>query len=308
NLRKLESAEFTKTVQNGGKVETETTIINEKGILTKDKDDNISFTSPTEMIISDAQSKHYINLNKSGITIHDEGDGTPGSKKETTSLSSGSLTGLSNTTWDSKNITSGRAATEDQLQKVSEAVDANAKATTDFRLVASTDTKGYTPDTSGTVTLDVKDKNHENKDAYQVTISNVASKSDVDKMLKEGFTVGEVDKPGKDGEDGKVEVVGKDGSAVVINGKDGSIGMKGKDGADGKLFLQKVPGLDGADGETRMVYEADGKENVVATKDDGFFVEGDMGDKSIRQKLNTLLRIRGGNTDEKELTENNIGV
>ncbi|EFD94346.1 hypothetical protein HMPREF0889_1526 [Megasphaera lornae] len=308
NLRKLESAEFTKTFQNGGKVETETTIINEKGILTKDKDDNISFTSPTETIISDAQSKHYINLNKSGITIHDEGDGTPGSKKETTSLSSGSLTGLSNTTWDSKNITSGRAATEDQLQKVSEAVDANAKATTDFRLVASTDTKGYTPDTSGTVTLDVKDKNHENKDAYQVTISNVASKSDVDKMLKEGFTVGEVGKPGKDGEDGKVEVVGKDGSAVVINGKDGSIGMKGKDGADGKLFLQKVPGLDGADGETRMVYEADGKENVVATKDDGFFVEGDMGDKSIRQKLNTLLRIRGGNTDEKELTENNIGV
>ncbi|WP_288838769.1 YadA-like family protein [uncultured Megasphaera sp.] len=311
NLRKLESAEFTKTVQNGGKVETETTIINEKGILTKDKDDNISFTSPTETIISDAQSKHYINLNKSGITIHDEEAGTPGSKKEPTSLSSGSLTGLSNKTWDSKNITSGRAATEDQLQKVSEAVDANAKATTDFRLVASTDTKGYTPDTSGTVTLDVKDKNHEDKDAYQVTISDVARKSDVDKMLKEGFTVGEVGeagKPGKDGTDGKVEVVGKDGSAVVINGKDGSIGMKGKDGANGKLFLQKVPGLDGADGETRMVYEADGKENVVATKDDGFFVEGDMGDKSIKQKLNTLLRVRGGNKEEKELTENNIGV
>ncbi|EGL39488.1 hypothetical protein HMPREF1039_1630, partial [Megasphaera lornae] len=214
NLRKLESAEFTKTVQNGGKVETETTIINEKGILTKDKDDNISFTSPTETIISDAQSKHYINLNKSGITIHDEGDGTPGSKKETTSLSSGSLTGLSNKTWDSKNITSGRAATEDQLQKVSEAVDANAKATTDFRLVASTDTKGYTPDTSGTVTLDVKDKNHGDKDAYQVTISDVARKSDVDKMLNEGFTVG------KAGEDGKP-------------GKDGTIGVKGADGKDG---------------------------------------------------------------------------
>ncbi|MUP59604.1 hypothetical protein C3L56_06305, partial [Veillonellaceae bacterium M2-4] len=218
------------------------------------------------------------------------------------------MTGLSNTIWDSKNITSGCAATEDQLKQVVDTVNSNATAATDFRLVASTDTKGYTPDTSGTVTLDVKDKNHENKDAYQVTISNVASKSDVDKMLKEGFTVGEAGKPGKDGKDGKVEVVGKDGSAVVINGKDGSIGMKGKDGANGKLFLQKVSGLDGADGETRMVYEADGKENVVATKDDGFFVEGDLGDKSIKQKLNTLLRVRGGNTDEKELTENNIGV
>ncbi|MUP58915.1 hypothetical protein C3L56_02705, partial [Veillonellaceae bacterium M2-4] len=84
-------------------------------------------------------------------------------------------------------------------------------------------------------------------------------------------------KAGENGKDGTIGVNGKDGSSVVINGKDGSIGMKGKDGANGKLFLQKVPGLDGADGETRMVYEADGKENVVATKDDGFFVEGDMG-------------------------------
>ncbi|KXB89595.1 hypothetical protein HMPREF3191_01227, partial [Veillonellaceae bacterium DNF00626] len=117
---------------------------------------------------------------------------------------------------DSKNITSGRAATEDQLQKVSEAVDANAKATTDFRLVASTDTKGYTPDTSGTVTLDVKDKNHEDEDAYQVMISDVARKSDVDKMLNEGFTVG------KDGKDGTIGVNGADGKpGIGINGKDG---------------------------------------------------------------------------------------
>ncbi|WP_288894525.1 YadA-like family protein [uncultured Megasphaera sp.] len=316
NLRKLESAEFTKTVQNGGKVETETTIINEKGILTKDKDDNISFTSPTETIISDAQSKHYITLNKSGITINDEGDGTPGSTKPATSLSSGSLTGLSNTIWDSKNITSGRAATEDQLKQVSDTVDANAKAATDFRLVKAgttkdaDGTKDYTVSENGKITLTVQDKNHKDQ-LQEIGITDVARKSDVDKMLKEGFTVGEVGeagKPGKDGTDGKVEVVGKDGSAVVINGKDGSIGMKGKDGANGKLFLQKVPGLDGADGETRMVYEADGKENVVATKDDGFFVEGDMGDKSIKQKLNTLLRVRGGNKEEKELTENNIGV
>ncbi|KXB91475.1 hypothetical protein HMPREF3033_01083, partial [Veillonellaceae bacterium DNF00751] len=228
----------------------------------------------------------------------------------------GTITGLTNTTWDGKTIVTGRAATEDQLKQVSDTVDENAKAATDFRLVKAgttkdaDGTKDYTVSENGKITLTVQDKNHKDQ-LQEIGITDVARKSDVDKMLKEGFTVGEVGeagKPGKDGTDGKVEVVGKDGSAVVINGKDGSIGMKGKDGANGKLFLQKVPGLDGADGETRMVYEADGKENVVATKDDGFFVEGDMGDKSIKQKLNTLLRVRGGNKEEKELTENNIGV
>ena len=155
-------------------------------------------------------------------------------------------------------------------------------------------TEAYKADEKGDITLLVQDKNHK-KNIEKIIISDVASKNVVDKMLNEGFTVGEAGKPGKDGKDGTIGVNGKDGSSVVINGKDGSIGMKGKDGANGKLFLQKVPGLDGANGETRMVYEADGKENIVATKDDGFFVEGDMGDKSIKQKLNTLLRVRGGN-------------
>ncbi|WP_311515743.1 YadA-like family protein [uncultured Megasphaera sp.] len=349
NLRKLESAEFTKTVQNGGKVETETTIINEKGILTKDKDDNISFTSPTETIISDAQSKHYITLNKSGITINDEGDGTPGSTKPATSLSSGSLTGLSNTIWDSKNITSGRAATEDQLKQVSDTVDANAKAATDFRLVKAGTTKDadgtedYTVSENGKITLTVQDKNHKDQ-LQEIAITDVARKSDVDKMLKDGFTVG---KAGKDGTDGKVEVVGKDGSAVVIKGADGSIGLKGKDGKDGigingkdggSITIHGTNGADGKDGQNGLTIRGvdgkngekgekgvDGKDinrivtvdpngtrHQLATLDDGLKFAGNVG--NFYSKLNETVEIVGGVTvgknekAEDKLTDENIGV
>ena len=321
NLRKLESAEFTKTVQNGGKVETETTIINEKGILTKDKDDNISFTSPTETIISDAQSKHYITLNKSGITINDEGDGTPGSTKPATSLSSGSLTGLSNTIWDSKNITSGRAATEDQLKQVSDTVDANAKAATDFRLVKAGTTKDadgtedYTVSENGKITLTVQDKNHKDQ-LQEIGITDVARKSDVDKMLKDGFTVG---KAGKDGTDGKVEVVGKDGSAVVINGKDGSIGLNGTNGQNGLSIrgekgTEGKPGVDGTTTIKRIVIADPTGQNPhsVATLDDGLRFAGNVG--NFYSKLNETVEIVGGVTvgehekAEDKLTDENIGV
>ncbi|KXB89890.1 hypothetical protein HMPREF3191_01159, partial [Veillonellaceae bacterium DNF00626] len=229
-------------------------------------------------IISDAQSKHYITLNKSGITINDEGDGTPGSTKPVTSLSSGSLTGLSNTIWDSKNITSGRAATEDQLKQVSDTVDANAKAATDFRLVKAGTTKDadgtedYTVSENGKITLTVQDKNHKDQ-LQEIAITDVARKSDVDKMLKDGFTVG---KAGKDGTDGKVEVIGKDGSAVVINGKDGSIGLNGKDGKDGigingkdggSITIHGTNGADGQDGENGLTIRGvDGKNGEKGEK------------------------------------------
>ena len=113
------------------------------------------------------------------------------------------------------------------------------------------------------------------------------------------------------GTDGKVAVTGKDGKeAVSISGKDGvgHIGLNGKDGHSADIFVEKGdPDLNGNE-ITRIKYtDEKGKTHQVATKDDGMAYGGDNGDV-IKKKLNEQLDIKGGVTNEADLTENNIGV
>ena len=129
-----------------------------------------------------------------------------------------------------------------------------------------------------------------------------------------------VGKDGKDGvsitgpdngTDGKVAVTGKDGKeAVSISGKDGvgHIGLNGKDGRSADISVEKGdPDLNGNE-ITRIKYtDENGKTHQVATKDDGMAYGGDNGDV-IKKKLNEQLDIKGGVTNEDDLTENNIGV
>ena len=129
-----------------------------------------------------------------------------------------------------------------------------------------------------------------------------------------------VGKDGKDGvsitgpdngTDGKVAVTGKDGKeAVSISGKDGvgHIGLNGKDGRSADISVEKGdPDLNGNE-ITRIKYtDEKGKTHQVATKDDGMAYGGDSGDV-IKKKLNEQLDIKGGVTNEDDLTENNIGV
>ncbi len=129
-----------------------------------------------------------------------------------------------------------------------------------------------------------------------------------------------VGKDGKDGvsitgpdngTDGKVAVIGKDGKeAVSISGKDGigHIGLNGKDGRSADISVEKGdPDLNGNE-ITRIKYtDEKGKTHQVATKDDGMAYGGDSGDV-IKKKLNEQLDIKGGVTNEADLTENNIGV
>ena len=129
-----------------------------------------------------------------------------------------------------------------------------------------------------------------------------------------------VGKDGKDGvsitgpdngTDGKVAVTGKDGKeAVSISGKDGvgHIGLNGKDGRSADISVEKGdPDLNGNE-ITRIKYtDENGKTHQVATKDDGMAYGGDSGDV-IKKKLNEQLDIKGGVTNEADLTENNIGV
>ena len=113
------------------------------------------------------------------------------------------------------------------------------------------------------------------------------------------------------GTDGKVAVTGKDGKeAVSISGKDGvgHIGLNGKDGRSADISVEKGdPDLNGNE-ITRIKYtDENGKTHQVATKDDGMAYGGDSGDV-IKKKLNEQLDIKGGVTNEADLTENNIGV
>ena len=93
------------------------------------------------------------------------------------------VTGLDNTTWNMADpvFVSGRAATEDQLKKVSDAVRAANAGSSDYRLIendAATD-KAYTV-TGNKVDLKVKDD--KSGTTNTVTIKDIASKTELDKL------------------------------------------------------------------------------------------------------------------------------
>ena len=150
--------------------------------------------------------------------------------------------------------------------------------------------------TSGDTTINVK--MNKNLKAESVKVG---------KNGKDGVSITGPD----NGTDGKVAVTGKDGKeAVSISGKDGvgHIGLNGKDGRSADISVEKGdPDLNGNE-ITRIKYtDENGKTHQVATKDDGMAYGGDSGDV-IKKKLNEQLDIKGGVTNEDDLTENNIGV
>ena len=153
-------------------------------------------------------------------------------------------------------------------------------------------------DNKGNTTIDVK--MNKNLKAESVKVG---------KDGKDGVSITGPDTA--NGTDGKVAVTGKDGKeAVSISGKDGvgHIGLNGKDGRSADISVEKGdPDLNGKE-ITRIKYtDEDGNTHQVATKDDGMAYGGDSGNV-IKKKLNEQLDIKGGLTNEDDLTENNIGV
>ena len=110
-------------------------------------------------------------------------------------------TGLSNKDWSvtDPEYVSGRAATEDQLKVVSDAIGKQVAAKSDYQLVENDKTGdgSYTPD-NGTLTLQVKDPNNADAAAKSITIKDIASKSKVnealDRTVKYDMKDGKVDK------------------------------------------------------------------------------------------------------------------
>ena len=192
------------------------------------------------------------------------------------------VTNLDNKNWDSTSIVSGRAATEDQLKKVSEQITQQGSSATDYRLVRNSSADGsYKVNDNGEVSLTVEDKNHAGI-KEQVTINNIASKTSVDKLtdraVKYDINNGVVDKT-------KVTLEGANGTTIT-NVKDGAVTATSTDAINGSQLFKT-------------------KEELI---NKGMKFGADSGNV-INKKLGEQVNVKGGITEASKLTaEDNIGV
>ena len=267
------------------------------------------------------------------VTI-DGKDGKIAAGKVSVDGKDGYVTGLENKDWDPDNITSGRAATEDQLQKSHKSLDNKINNLGDEITKKGMDFAGNTGEFHRNLgqKVTIKGEGTEANDKYSgeniktvadqdgninikmakdlKTDSLTTDKVKVGKNGKDGVSI--TGPNGADGTDGKVGITGKDGKdAVSMSGKDGvgHIGLIGKDGRNADITVDKGdPDLDG-NAITRIKYQDEnGKTHQVATKDDGMKYGGDSG-SVIKKKLNEQVNVVGGITDASKLTtEDNLGV
>lgn len=220
-------------------------------------------------------------------------------------------TGLSNKDWNvaDPEYVSGRAATEDQLAKVSEAIN-NAATAAGKRTVVTVNDKSNPAEATPSATAGAYGD-------YDSTGGNlmIAAKKDSDGVLTYNIKLNDnlsLGKNGTDGQEGTLGLTGKDG----LPGADGKQGYsttiirteKGQAGKDGKTGKENLAGTD----MTRIVYtdKDGGNPQTVATLDDGLKFVGNDG-KEVAKKLNSTLSFTGGITDGDALqkaSSKNLGV
>ncbi len=276
------------------------------------------------------------------VTI-DGKDGKIAAGKVSVDGKDGHVTGLENKDWDPNNITSGRAATEDQLQKSHKTLDNKinnlgdditkkgmdfAGNTGDFhrdlgqKVTIKGEGQGADSDYSGeNIKTVAENGNVTIKMAKNLKTDSVTTKTvTADTVTTDKVKVGKNGQDGvsitgpdaANGTDGKVAITGKDGKdAVSMSGKDGvgHIGLTGKDGRNADMIADKGDSDLGGNAITRIKYQDEqGKTHQVATKDDGMKYGGDSGNV-INKKLNEQVNVIGGITDASKLTtEDNLGV
>ena len=217
--------------------------------------------------------------------------------------------GLDNKDWnvDSPDYVSGRAATEDQLAKVSEAI-TNATTAAGKRTVVTVNDKSKpTVANPGTNAYGEYDTDNGNlmiaaeRDSDGLMTYNIKLNDQL--AIGKNGTDGQA---GKDGKDGKVTVETKGGTTVVVghngadgdNGKDGLF-VTGKDGKDGKSGVSitgpnGATGADGVDGKVGIAGK-DGNDAVSISGKDGIGHIGLTGQKGADGKdgvfsdLSTIL-------------------
>ena len=143
------------------------------------------------------------------------------------------VTGLDNRTWDISDPTyvEGRAATEDQLKKVSDALKASNASATDYRLIANPNNAAdgsYKVDNNQ---VDLKVKDEKSSDVKTVTIKDIASKTELDKVKDRS-----VKYDGNTGHD-TVTLEGPNGTKIT-NLKDGNVAAGSKDAVNGGQLHQ----------------------------------------------------------------------
>ena len=276
------------------------------------------------------------------VTI-DGKDGKIAAGKVSVDGKDGHVTGLENKDWDPDNITSGRAATEDQLQKSHKTLDNKinnlgdditkkgmdfAGNTGDFhrdlgqKVTIKGEGQGADSDYSGeNIKTVAENGNVTIKMAKNLKTDSVTTKTvTADTVTTDKVKVGKNGQDGvsitgpdaANGTDGKVAITSKDGKdAVSMSGKDGigHIGLTGKDGRNADMIADKGDSDLGGNAITRIKYQDEqGKTHQVATKDDGMKYGGDSGNV-INKKLNEQVNVVGGITDAGKLTtEDNVGV
>lgn len=215
------------------------------------------------------------------------------------------ITGLENTDIIADDFAKkGRAATEEQLQKVHQ--DANKKIENLSREITN---KGlnFGADKGKNVHRNLGDTQKIVGDKKNI-MTSVEENGDIQVALNSEISVEKVSIPKKEG-----------GEAVTISSENGigNIHLAGKPGENGKETGAKISveegnaGVEAKDPKEKMeriVYQdSKGNSHTVATHDDGLKFEGDDG-KTIHKKLNETLRITGGEKDPKKLSQGNIGV
>ena len=276
------------------------------------------------------------------VTINGK-DGKIAAGKVSVDGKDGHVTGLENKDWDPNNITSGRAATEDQLQKSHKSLDNKinnlgdditkkgmdfAGNTGDFhrdlgqKVTIKGEGQGADSDYSGeNIKTVAENGNVTIKMAKNLKTDSITTKTvTADMVTTDKVKVGKNGQDGvsitgpdaANGTDGKVAVTGKDGKdAVSMSSKNGvgHIGLTGKDGRNADITADKGDSDLGGNAITRIKYQDEqGKTHQVATKDDGMKYGGDSGNV-INKKLNEQVNVVGGITDAGKLTsEDNLGI
>ena len=203
------------------------------------------------------------------------------------------VTGLDNTTWNVANpdIVTGRAATEDQLKTVSDAVTAVSDGTS----ANATGGFGLTDD-SGTAVK--QDLGKTIQIAGDGNVTTTAGDGKITVGLSNTVALGD-----KGTTDGSMTVNGADGSSVAINGSNGSIVMNTADGSP--VTIQAGTSVNDVTGSPVNRITVGGQ--TVATMNDGMKYGGDFGTVS-NVKLNNEVDVKGEATTEANLTTGNIGV
>ena len=233
-------------------------------------------TDPTKQVSIDGTT----GIIKAGdkVTI----DGTTGNidaGKVKINGKDGTVNGLTNKTWDPNNITSGQAATEDQLKEVDNKITNTSTELTNKGMDFAGNEGEFHRNLGEKVTI----KGEGTKAASEYSGENIRTFADAN-----GNVIVKMDKNLK-------------ADSLAINGQNGQDGAAIK-GGTGKA------GVDGTNITRLVIEEKNGTQHDIATLDDGMKYGGDTGNV-IKKKLNEQVNVVGGITDTNKLTtEDNLGV